>query len=260
VSVRPFLVARRVLSLRVAEDRGIEAEQDYDGMGVARVPATHVKAMLPDGMRLPSEAELEWLLRDGGAARWIGVDPETQMSPTVPGLFAAGECAGGLHGSGPVPLVRVHSECMTGDVLGSLKCDCGPQLAAAQERIAAEAERGGSGVVVYLRGHEGRGIGLANKIRAYELQEQGLDTVDANLEQGLPVDAREYDVAAAILRDLGVGVVRLMTNNPRKVHGLGRHGIAVEETVGLIAEATPESAPYLDTKRDRLGHSFPATR
>ncbi len=168
--------------------------------------------------------------------------------------------AGGLHGSGPVPLVRVHSECMTGDVLGSLKCDCGPQLAAAQERIAAEAERGGSGVVVYLRGHEGRGIGLANKIRAYELQEQGLDTVDANLEQGLPVDAREYDVAAAILRDLGVGVVRLMTNNPRKVHGLGRHGIAVEETVGLIAEATPESAPYLDTKRDRLGHSFPATR
>ena len=168
--------------------------------------------------------------------------------------------AGGLQTAGSVPLVRVHSECMTGDVLGSLRCDCSSQLVAAQRHVAEEAVRGGSGVVVYLRGHEGRGIGLANKIRAYGLQDRGLDTVDANLQQGLPVDAREYDVAAAILRDLGVTVVRLLTNNPRKVDGLRRNGIAVEQTVGLIADVTPESARYLDTKRDRLGHSFPVTQ
>ena len=156
-----------------------------------------------------------------------------------------------------VPLVRVHSECLTGDILGSLKCDCGPQLAAAQEAIATEAAIGGAGIVVYLRGHEGRGIGLANKIRAYELQDQGLDTVDANVRQGLPIDAREYDVAAAILADLGVVSVRLMTNNPRKVDGLARHGIEVVDVVALVAAPTTESAGYLRTKRVRLGHLLP---
>ena len=156
-----------------------------------------------------------------------------------------------------VPLVRVHSECLTGDILGSLKCDCGPQLAAAQEAIASEAAIGGAGIVVYLRGHEGRGIGLANKIRAYELQDQGLDTVDANVRQGLPIDAREYDVAAAILADLGVVSVRLMTNNPRKVDGLARHGIEVVDVVALVAAPTTESAGYLRTKRVRLGHLLP---
>ncbi|MEM8620549.1 MAG: GTP cyclohydrolase II [Actinomycetota bacterium] len=156
-----------------------------------------------------------------------------------------------------VPLVRVHSECLTGDILGSLKCDCGPQLAAAQEAIAAEAAIGGSGIVVYLRGHEGRGIGLANKIRAYELQDQGLDTVDANVRQGLPIDAREYDVAAAMLADLDVVTVRLLTNNPRKVTGLERHGVEVVDVVSLVAAPTTESAGYLDTKRVRLGHLLP---
>lgn len=110
---------------------------------------------------------------------------------------------------------------------------------------------------MYLRGHEGRGIGLANKIRAYELQDQGLDTVDANLEQGLPIDAREYDVAAAILFDLGVSSVRLMTNNARKVEGLCRCGITVDHIVPLLAAPTSESTPYLETKRSRLGHVLP---
>ena len=119
-------------------------------------------------------------------------------------------------------LVRLHSECLTGDVLGSAKCDCGQQLAAAKYAIAGAAASGRAGVIVYLRGHEGRGIGLANKIHAYELQDGGLDTVEANTALGLPVDARRYDVAAAILADLGVASVQLISNNPAKAAGLGR--------------------------------------
>lgn len=151
-------------------------------------------------------------------------------------------------------LVRLHSECLTGDVLGSAKCDCGQQLDAARRAIAAEAAAGRAGIVVYLRGHEGRGIGLANKIRAYELQDQGLDTVDANTVQGLPVDARTYDVAASILADLGVSSVRLISNNPAKAAGLKRHGIAVAEMVPTDVAHTPESQAYLDSKRERLNH------
>ena len=147
-------------------------------------------------------------------------------------------------------LCRLHSECLTGDVLGSLRCDCGDQLAAALRSIADE----GRGVVVYLCGHEGRGIGLANKIRAYELQDGGLDTVDANTAQGLPVDAREYDVAAAILIDLGIGSVRLMSNNPAKATGLVEHGVAVDELVPIEVPTQPERAGYLRTKVERLGH------
>jgi 3,4-dihydroxy 2-butanone 4-phosphate synthase/GTP cyclohydrolase II len=164
--------------------------------------------------------------------------------------------AGDPSGSEPaVPaLVRLHSECLTGDVLASHKCDCGQQLAAALRAIDAEAAVGRSGVVVYLRGHEGRGIGLAAKIRAYELQDRGLDTVDANTVQGLPVDARSYDVAAAILIDLGVSSVRLLSNNPTKLAGLAEQGIAVVECVGLDVAHTPESRAYLATKRARLGH------
>jgi len=152
--------------------------------------------------------------------------------------------------AGTAVLARVHSECMTGDVLGSLKCDCGDQLAHALQAVAAE----GRGVVVYMRGHEGRGIGLANKIKAYELQDGGLDTVDANTVQGLPVDARQYDVAAAILRDLGVESVKLMSNNPLKATGLVDQGIAVDALVPLAVPARPESEFYLRTKIDRLGH------
>ncbi len=147
-------------------------------------------------------------------------------------------------------LVRVHSECLTGDVFGSLRCDCGPQLHAALKLI----EKQGAGVLVYLRGHEGRGIGLGHKIRAYRLQEQGHDTVDANLELGLPVDSREYGIGAQILVDLGVTTMRLMTNNPVKYGGLEGFGLDIVERVPLESSPNPENIEYLRTKRERMGH------
>ena len=149
-------------------------------------------------------------------------------------------------------LVRVHSECLTGDVFGSKRCDCGPQLAFAMQKIAAE----GAGVVVYLRGHEGRGIGLAHKLRAYTLQEQGRDTVDANIELGFPVDNREYGIGAQILVDLGITTMRLMTNNPAKYGGLEGFGLDIVERVPIEPAPNPENLHYLQTKRERLGHVF----
>jgi 3,4-dihydroxy 2-butanone 4-phosphate synthase/GTP cyclohydrolase II len=148
------------------------------------------------------------------------------------------------------PLVRVHSECLTGDAIGSLRCDCGEQLDAALERIAAE----GRGALVYLRGHEGRGIGLGHKLRAYGLQDQGLDTVEANLELGLPNDSRRYGVGAQILVDLGVRQMRLMTNNPAKYTGLSGFGLEIVERVPIATSPNPENLAYLQTKRDKLGH------
>jgi 3,4-dihydroxy 2-butanone 4-phosphate synthase/GTP cyclohydrolase II len=156
---------------------------------------------------------------------------------------------GDLQGGAPT-LVRVHSECLTGDVFGSLRCDCGPQLHAAMSLIAQE----GSGVIVYLRGHEGRGIGLGHKIRAYALQEEGRDTVDANLEQGLPVDSREYGIGAQILVDLGVTDMRIMTNNPAKYGGLDGFGLNIVERVPLESRPNEHNIEYLRTKRERLGH------
>ena len=153
--------------------------------------------------------------------------------------------------SSPGALVRVHSECLTGEALGSLKCECGPQLDAA---LAAVQEHGG--VVVYLRGHEGRGIGLINKLRAYRLQEDGLDTLDANLALGLPADARDYGAATAILHDLGLDAVRLLTNNPEKVRQLETQGIAVLERVPLLVGVGALNEAYLETKRDRMGHAI----
>ncbi|HET7488046.1 MAG TPA: bifunctional 3,4-dihydroxy-2-butanone-4-phosphate synthase/GTP cyclohydrolase II [Acidimicrobiales bacterium] len=150
----------------------------------------------------------------------------------------------------PNVLVRVHSECLTGDVFGSMRCDCGWQLEAALQRVAAE----GLGVVVYLRGHEGRGIGLAHKLAAYQLQEQGRDTVDANLDLGLPVDSREYGIGAQILVDLGITTMRYMTNNPAKYGGLDGFGLEMVERVPLQSSPNPENKAYLRTKRDRLGH------
>ena len=147
-------------------------------------------------------------------------------------------------------LVRVHSECLTGDVFGSLRCDCGPQLHAAMAAI----DDNGSGVIVYLRGHEGRGIGLAHKLRAYNLQEEGFDTVDANLELGLPADSREYGIGAQILVDLGVTTMRLMTNNPTKYGGLEGFGLDIVERVNIQSTPTPENIEYLRTKRERMGH------
>jgi 3,4-dihydroxy 2-butanone 4-phosphate synthase/GTP cyclohydrolase II len=153
-------------------------------------------------------------------------------------------------GDGEDVLVRVHSECLTGDVFGSLRCDCGPQLQAALAAVAAE----GRGVVLYIRGHEGRGIGLLHKLQAYQLQDAGVDTVDANLDLGLPADARDYGTGAQILVDLGVHTMRLLTNNPAKRAGLEGYGLRITGRVPLPSHVTAENLSYLRTKRDRMGH------
>ncbi|MEY9484935.1 3,4-dihydroxy 2-butanone 4-phosphate synthase/GTP cyclohydrolase II [Streptomyces calvus] len=150
-------------------------------------------------------------------------------------------------------LTRLHSECLTGDAFGSQHCECGEQLASALRAVVAE----GAGVVVYLRGHEGRGIGLLAKLHAMALQAEGLDTVEANLALGLPVDARDYAVAVGILRDLGVRSVRLMSNNPRKRDALVQHGIQVTEQVPLLIPPCENNITYLRTKRERLDHHLP---
>ncbi|WAL69728.1 bifunctional 3,4-dihydroxy-2-butanone-4-phosphate synthase/GTP cyclohydrolase II [Amycolatopsis cynarae] len=155
-------------------------------------------------------------------------------------------------GDGEDILVRVHSECLTGDVFGSLRCDCGPQLDAALKAVAAE----GRGVVLYIRGHEGRGIGLLHKLQAYQLQDLGADTVDANLALGVPADARDYGTGAQILCDLGVRSMRLLTNNPAKRVGLEGYGLEVTGRVPLPISPNPENLRYLRTKRDRMGHDL----
>ena len=149
-------------------------------------------------------------------------------------------------------LVRVHSECLTGEAFGSLKCECGPQLDAALATVQQS-----DGVVVYLRGHEGRGIGLINKLKAYRLQEDGLDTLDANLALGLPADARDYGAAVGILQDLGLTDVRLLSNNPEKRRQLEERGVIVRELVPLVVGVSEDNEGYLDTKRDRMGHALP---
>ncbi len=156
-------------------------------------------------------------------------------------------------GDGDDVLVRVHSECLTGDVFHSLRCDCGPQLEESMRRITEE----GRGIVVYLRGHEGRGIGLLSKLRAYELQERGRDTLDANLELGLPADSRDYAAGAQILEDLGVRGLRLLTNNPDKTDALLRHGLKVVARESMPVQAGEHNLRYLRTKRDRMGHDLP---
>lgn len=150
----------------------------------------------------------------------------------------------------PNVLVRVHSECFTGDVLGSFRCDCGLQLAEATRRISEEGE----GVIVYIRGHEGRGIGLRHKLEAYALQDGGLDTVEANVELGFSPDSRDYGVGAQILVDLGISTMRLLTNNPTKRAGLEGYGLEIVERVPLQSDPNPENLRYLETKRDKLGH------
>ncbi len=155
--------------------------------------------------------------------------------------------------TGDPVLVRVHSECLTGDVFGSHRCDCGPQLEEALDLVVAE----GAGIVIYLRGHEGRGIGLVAKLQAYALQDGGRDTVDANLDLGLPADARHYGAATQILRDLGVRAVRLLTNNPDKTSSLEDYGVPVAERVPLTPRANDHNLAYLLTKRDRMGHDLP---
>ncbi|MYM19390.1 3,4-dihydroxy-2-butanone-4-phosphate synthase [Brevibacterium sp. 5221] len=180
-------------------------------------------------------------------------EPATGTEHLVLEAPGASGAAGAQGASGTAPLVRVHSECLTGDVLGSRRCDCGEQLDAALARLGREG-----GCLVYLRGHEGRGIGLANKLRAYRLQEEGLDTVDANTALGLPADARDYAAAAGILRLLGIARVRLLTNNPAKARALDAHGIEVLARVPIAVPARTENAVYLDAKRTRMHHDLPA--
>jgi 3,4-dihydroxy 2-butanone 4-phosphate synthase/GTP cyclohydrolase II len=153
-------------------------------------------------------------------------------------------------GDGREILVRVHSECLTGDVFGSLRCDCGQQLDAALRAVGEE----GRGVVLYIRGHEGRAIGLTHKLRAYQLQEAGRDTVEANEELGFPADPRDYGIGAQILVDLGVRTMRLLTNNPAKRAGLEGYGLSIVERVPLVTEPTEENIGYLKAKREKLGH------
>ncbi|MCX2970026.1 MULTISPECIES: bifunctional 3,4-dihydroxy-2-butanone-4-phosphate synthase/GTP cyclohydrolase II [Streptomyces] len=171
---------------------------------------------------------------------------------TVDGVEHVALVAGDL-GDGEDVLVRVHSECLTGDIFGSQRCDCGPQLQESLRRVQQE----GRGVVVYLRGHEGRGIGLLSKLRAYELQERGRDTLDANLELGLPADARDYAAGAQMLTDLGVRSVRLLTNNPDKSDALARLGLRVTGREPMPVQAGEHNIRYLRTKRDRMGHDLP---
>ncbi len=178
------------------------------------------------------------------AFAYQGADPAYQALAL---LHRNGEDAGD-----DVPIVRVHSGCVTGDIFHSLRCDCYAQLQASLARIVAAPR----GVIIYLPYHEGRGIGLVNKIRAYSLQDQGFDTVDANIELGAPIDAREYDLAAQILRDLDVPKIRLMTNNPAKVEALRAHGITVLEQVPIVIEPSSYNKHYLETKRRRMDHKL----
>ncbi|WP_416974664.1 GTP cyclohydrolase II [Streptomyces sp. 4F14] len=197
------------------------------------------------------------------AAPLVHREAETPL-PTAHGTFTAYgyRAADGVEhialvhgeiGDGADVLVRLHSECLTGDVLGSRRCDCGPQLDASLKRV----QEAGRGVVVYLRGHEGRGIGLLPKLRAYELQEQGHDTLDANLELGLPADARDYGAGARILADLGVRTVRLLTNNPDKAAALARYGLPVTAREPVPVQVGEHNIRYLRAKRDRMGHDLP---
>ena len=237
---------------------GVICEIQNDDGTMARLPQL-IEFCQRHGLLLSSIAELvEWrrkkerLVERIGSARvptqWGEFECVAYRS-TLDGIehlaFVRGDVANGQ----PL-LTRVHSECLTGDVFGSLRCDCGDQLSAALQLIAND----GRGVLVYLRGHEGRGIGIGHKIRAYSLQDQGLDTVDANVQLGLPVDNREYGIGAQILADLGARELRLMTNNPAKYGGIAGYGLSVVERVPIVTAITDENRTYLSTKRDRLGH------
>jgi 3,4-dihydroxy 2-butanone 4-phosphate synthase/GTP cyclohydrolase II len=216
------------------------------------LPILHIADLVAYRSRQHEGVELvasSWMPTTAGTFRALAYrsrrDGTEHLALVAGDVAAAGRSKAGA-------LVRVHSECLTGDIIGSLRCDCGGQL---QQAMHAVAEAG-AGVIVYLRGHEGRGVGLAHKIRAYAFQEGGLDTVEANLVQGLPSDARSYDAAAAVLADLGVMRVRLITNNPVKPLELARLGVTVVTRVALPALPTPENVRYLRTKRDRMGHEL----
>jgi 3,4-dihydroxy 2-butanone 4-phosphate synthase / GTP cyclohydrolase II len=237
---------------------GVLAEVVNDDGTMARMPRLEAFAA-EHGLQLISIADLiryrrhrEKLVRRVSEARiptrhgdFTGYVFESLLDGTEHMAFVCGEVAGKEN-----VLVRVHSECLTGDVFGSMRCDCGLQLDAAMELIARE----GTGVVVYLRGHEGRGIGLGHKIRAYTLQDQGRDTVEANVELGFPADSREYGIGSQMLVDLGVSTMRIMTNNPAKYGGLEGYGLEIVERVPLHVLPNAENIRYLRTKQEKMGH------
>jgi 3,4-dihydroxy 2-butanone 4-phosphate synthase/GTP cyclohydrolase II len=239
---------------------GVLAEVVNDDGTMARLPQLEVFAKEHDLKLISIEQLVEYRKRNERVVERV---TETRI-PNRHGMWRAvgysSAIDGGEHialvlgeiGDGSDVLVRAHSECLTGDVLGSQRCDCGTQLDAAMAAIAAE----GRGVVLYLRGHEGRGIGLLAKLRAYQRQDNGSDTVDANLELGLPVDAREYVNAAQMLTDLGVRSIRVLTNNPAKLTGLDGFGVEVRGRAPLPVVVTEHNRRYLTAKRDRLGHQI----
>jgi 3,4-dihydroxy 2-butanone 4-phosphate synthase/GTP cyclohydrolase II len=241
-------------------EAGVLAEVVNDDGTMARLPQLEVFAKEHDLKLISIEQLVEYRRHTEAMVTRVA---ETRL-PNRHGMWRAVGYAsaidGGEHialmygdiGDGRDVLVRAHSECLTGDVLGSERCDCGTQLDAAMAEIARE----GRGVVVYLRGQEGRGIGLLSKLRAYALQDNGSDTVDANLELGLPADAREYSNAAQILTDLGVVSIRVLTNNPEKLKGLAGFGLEVLGRVALPVVVTEHNLRYLTVKRDRLGHEI----
>jgi 3,4-dihydroxy 2-butanone 4-phosphate synthase / GTP cyclohydrolase II len=239
---------------------GVLAEVVNDDGTMARLPELQVFAK-EHGLKLVSIEQLvEYRKRTEQMVRRAAETRLPNRYGTWRAVGYASAIDGGEHlalvygelGDGTDVLIRVHSECLTGDVLGSDRCDCGTQLDSAMAEIAAE----GRGIVLYLRGHEGRGIGLLAKLRAYALQDNGSDTVDANLELGLPADAREYSNAAHMLTDLGVRSVRMLTNNPKKVRGLRGFGLEVLGRVALPVVVTEHNRRYLEAKRDRLGHQI----
>ncbi|QMT03070.1 bifunctional 3,4-dihydroxy-2-butanone-4-phosphate synthase/GTP cyclohydrolase II [Gordonia jinghuaiqii] len=235
----------------IAEDGSMRRGEDllafaaHHGLPVLRIAdlVAH-RAAAGTFVRQIATAAMPTLFGDFRAVAYRSDIDDTEHLALVMGDVAAA----GASGEGA--LVRVHSECLTGDIVGSLRCDCGAQL---EQALAAIAEEG-CGAVVYLRGHEGRGIGLGHKIRAYALQEQGLDTVDANTALGLPVDSRTYGTGAAIISDLGIRRVRLITNNPAKYGGLGGHDLEIVGRVVMPTVPTPHNVRYLRTKQERMGH------
>ncbi|MBG0566240.1 bifunctional 3,4-dihydroxy-2-butanone-4-phosphate synthase/GTP cyclohydrolase II [Actinoplanes aureus] len=241
-----------VLCEMVNDDGTMQRRPDLERFAaehdLALITIADLVAYLREQNRSQVERVVETLLpSEHGVFTAVGYRTEADNGEHVALVF-------GDLGDGEDVLVRVHSECLTGDVFGSKRCDCGPQLDAALERVA----EAGRGVVLYMRGHEGRGIGLLHKLQAYQLQDRGLDTVDANLELGLPADARDYGTGAQILYDLGVRSMRLLTNNPAKRAGLEGYGLRVTGRESLPVRLHPENVRYLRTKRDRMGHLFEA--
>lgn len=239
---------------------GVLAEIMNDDGSVARLPDLQVFAE-EHGLLIGTIADLIAYRR--GQEKLVEREVEARM-PTARGTFTAVgfrslvdnrqhmALVHGNLGDGEGVLTRVHSECLTGDVFGSLRCDCGQQLGVAMAMIAEQ----GRGVVLYIRGHEGRGIGLLHKLAAYNLQDEGMDTVDANVNLGLPVDSRDYGVGAQILYDLGVRSMRLLTNNPKKRAGIEGYGLSILETVPISVAANEENRSYLETKAVRMGHEL----